>query len=133
MEVIYKILNGLYPSYLNDIIICCQARFLVPRFSTIRYGQKSVSYVSPVLWNTLDNDDIKLYYECTSDIKEGSYVYPMPNIRTIIRNNYVDDHWLDILQQSYYTTSRAYVECLLNSLPKEHLYVLLYILCVKSM
>ena len=66
-----------------------------------------------------------MYYECTSEIIEGSYVCPMPNIRPIIRNNYVDDHWLDILQQSHYTTSRAHVGCLLNSLPKEHLYVLL--------
>ena len=65
MEVIYRILNGLYPSYLNDIItveelqhLRCQARLLVPRFSTrpIRYGKKSLSYLSPVLWNTLDND-----------------------------------------------------------------------------
>ena len=63
MEVIYRILNGLYPSYLNDIItveelqhLRCQARLLVPRFSTIRYGEKSISYLSPVLWNTLDND-----------------------------------------------------------------------------
>ena len=59
MEVIYRILNGVYPSYLNDIItveelqhLRCQARLLVPRFSTIRYGKKSLSY----LWNTLDND-----------------------------------------------------------------------------
>ena len=44
MEVIYRILNGLHPSYLNDIItveelqhLRCQARLLVPRFSTIRY------------------------------------------------------------------------------------------------
>ena len=56
VEVIYRILNGLYPSYLNDIInvdelqqIRCQARLLVPRFSTIRYGKKSSSYLSPVL------------------------------------------------------------------------------------
>ena len=63
MEVIYRILNGLYPSYLNDIItveelqhLRCQARLLVPRFSTIGYGKKSLSYLSPVLWNTLDND-----------------------------------------------------------------------------
>ena len=62
MEVIYRILNGLYPSYLNDIItveeiqhLRCQARLLVPRFNTMRYGKKSVSYLSPVLWNTLDN------------------------------------------------------------------------------
>ena len=47
MKVIYMILNGLYPSYLNDIIVVitvdelqqlrCQTRLLVPRFSTIRY------------------------------------------------------------------------------------------------
>ena len=64
MEVIYRILNGLYPSYLNDVItveelqhLRCQARLLVPRFSTIRYGKKEIlSYLSPVLWNTLDTD-----------------------------------------------------------------------------
>ena len=63
MEVIYRILSGLYPSYLNDIItvdelqqLRCQARLLVPSFSTIRYGKKSLSYLSPVLCNTLDND-----------------------------------------------------------------------------
>ena len=67
MEVIYRILNGLYSSYLNDIIpvgelqqLQCQARLLVTSFSTIRYGKKSLSYLSPVLWNTLDND-IKQY------------------------------------------------------------------------
>ena len=48
---------------LNDIItveelqhIRCQSRLLIPRFSTIRYGKKSLSYVSPVLWNSLGND-----------------------------------------------------------------------------
>ena len=63
MEGIYKILNGLYPSYLNDIItveyikhLRCQARLLVPRVNTMRYGKKSLPYLSPVLWNTLDND-----------------------------------------------------------------------------
>ena len=62
MEVIYRILNGLYPSYLNDIItveeiqhLRCQGRLLVPRFNTMRCGKKSLSYLSPVLWNTLDN------------------------------------------------------------------------------
>ena len=62
MEVIYRILNGLCPSYLNDIItveeiqrLRCQARLLVPRFNILRYGKKSLSYLSPVLWNTLDN------------------------------------------------------------------------------
>ena len=60
-----RVLNGLYPPYFNDIITVdelqqlCQARLLVPRFSTIRYGKKSLSYLSPVLCNTLDND-IKL-------------------------------------------------------------------------
>ena len=50
MEVIYRILNGLYPSYLNDIItvgelkqLRCQARLLVLSFSTTRYGKKSLS------------------------------------------------------------------------------------------
>ena len=40
MEVLYTILNGLYPSYLNDIItvselqqLRCHARLLVPSFS----------------------------------------------------------------------------------------------------
>ena len=59
----YRILNGLYPSYLNDIItvdelqqLRCKARLLVPRFSIVRYGKKSISCLSPVLWNTLNND-----------------------------------------------------------------------------
>ena len=41
MEIIYRILNGMYPSYLNDIItveelqhLRCQSRLLMPRFST---------------------------------------------------------------------------------------------------
>ena len=62
MEVMYRILNGLYPQYLNNSItveelqhLRCQSRLSVPRFSTIRYGKKSLSYLSPVLWNTLDN------------------------------------------------------------------------------
>ena len=66
MEVIYRILNGLYPSYLNDIItvdelqqLLRQATLLVPMFSTIRYGKKTLSYLSPVLWNKL-YADIKL-------------------------------------------------------------------------
>ena len=61
VEVIYRILNGLYASYLNDIItvdelqqLRCKAR--LPRFSAVRYGKKSISYLSPVLWNTLHND-----------------------------------------------------------------------------
>ncbi len=68
MEVIYRILNGLYSSYLNDIIpvgelqqLQCQARLLVTSFSTIRYGKKSLSYLSPVLWNTLDDIKAKLW------------------------------------------------------------------------
>ena len=63
MEVIYRILNGLYPSYLNDIItveelqhLRCQYRLLIPPFSTIRYVKKTLSYLSPVLWNSLGND-----------------------------------------------------------------------------
>ena len=63
VEVIYRILNGLYASYLNDIVtvdelqqLRCKARLLVPRFSAVRYGKKSISYVSPVIWNTLHND-----------------------------------------------------------------------------
>ena len=62
MEAIHKILNTLKPSYMNDIItveelqqLRCQTRLLVPRFITIRYGRKILSYLSPVLWNTLDN------------------------------------------------------------------------------
>ena len=83
MEVIYRILNGVYPSYLNDIItveelqhLRCQARLLVPRFSTIRYGKKSLSYLSPVLWNTLDNETEQCI-DCiqeTIEIMEGSYM-----------------------------------------------------------
>ena len=63
MELIHRILNGMYPSYLNDIItvgelqqLRCQARLLVPSVSAIRYGKKPLSYLSPVLWNTLDNE-----------------------------------------------------------------------------
>ena len=62
MEVIYRILNGLYPSYLNDIItveelqhLRCRSRLLIPPFSTVCYGKKSLSYTSPVLWNSLGN------------------------------------------------------------------------------
>ena len=63
MEVIYRILNGLYPSYLNDIItveelqhLRCRSRLFIPPFSTVRCGKKSLSYLSPVLWNSLGND-----------------------------------------------------------------------------
>ena len=63
MEVIYRILNGLYPSYLNDIItveelqhLRCRSRLFIPPFSTVRYGKKCLSYLSPVLWNSLGND-----------------------------------------------------------------------------
>ena len=101
MEVIYRILNGLYPSYLNDIVtvdelqqLRCQARLLVPMFSTIRYGKKSLAYLSPFLWNTLDND-IK---QCNV-LNAFKKLCQMPNIKPMIVNTYVDDHGLDILHQ----------------------------------
>ena len=63
MEVIYRILNRLNPSYLNDMItveelqhLRYQSRLLITPFSTIRYGKKSLSYLSPFLWNSLGND-----------------------------------------------------------------------------
>ena len=63
VQRLQKLMEVIYPSYLNDIItveelqhLRFQARLLVPRFSIIRYGKKSLSYLSPVLWNTLDND-----------------------------------------------------------------------------
>ena len=69
--------------FINDIItveelqhLRCQARLLVPLFSTIRYGKKSLSYWSPVLWNTLDNDIKQQCIDCiqeTIEIMEGSY------------------------------------------------------------
>ena len=69
MVVIYRILNGLYSSYLNDIItvdglqqLRCQASPMLPMFSTMRYGKTSLSYVSPVLWNTLDNNINRAMY-----------------------------------------------------------------------
>ena len=78
------ILNGYYALSLNDIItvdelqqLRCQARLLVLRFSTIRYGKKSLSYLSPVLWNTFDNDikvcNVLTALICeTNEIMEGS-------------------------------------------------------------
>ena len=85
----------------------CQARLLVSKFGTIYYGKKSLSYLSPVLWNTLDND-IKLCNVLTVFKKRVKFwkhptcdwiLCSMPNIKPMIMNNYVDDHWLDILHQ----------------------------------
>ena len=59
MEVIYRILNGLYPSYLNDIItfeeiqhLRCQSRLLIPRFNTRPYTlwkEKSIIFVTSLM------------------------------------------------------------------------------------
>ena len=56
MEVIFRILNGLYPPYLNDIItvdelqkLRCQARLLVTKFSTIRYGKNSIIFITRLM------------------------------------------------------------------------------------
>ena len=75
VELIYRKLNGLYPSYLNDIIIIdelqqlrCKAKLLVPRFSTVRYGNKCISYLSAVLWNTLHNDIMSAERNITASI-----------------------------------------------------------------
>ena len=42
----------------NDVSCTPQRKLsmiLIQRFSTILYGKNSLSYLSPVLWNTLDN------------------------------------------------------------------------------
>ena len=59
MEVIYKILNGLYPSYLNDIIMLMTKNDCVKLGSwcqgLVQYVMDRTVYdlyVSLVLWNT---------------------------------------------------------------------------------
>ena len=59
MEVIYRILNGLYPSYLNDIItveelqhLRCRSRLFIPPFSTVRrtlWKEKSIIFVTSLM------------------------------------------------------------------------------------
>ena len=106
MEVIYRILNGLYPSYVNDIItveelqhLRCQSRLLIPRL--IRYGKKSLSYFSPVLRNSLGNAikqcDVLTAFKKRIKLWKGPtfklwIMCPMPNIKPMIMNNYVVDH-----------------------------------------
>ena len=63
MEV-YKCLNGLNPVYLNDLFKIKAVKYDLrnssileqPKFNTVKFGYKSVSYYGSKLWNQLPND-----------------------------------------------------------------------------
>ena len=63
MEMTYRILNGMYPTYLRDLIktketrdLRCCNRLEITRYVTVKYGKNSVSHLTPVLWNNMNND-----------------------------------------------------------------------------
>ncbi len=71
VEVLYKILNGMYPKYLDKYVnmkdngpydMRVSNKLLAPRFQTIKYGKNSLQYMSVTLWNILGN---KITSACT--------------------------------------------------------------------
>ena len=63
MEMTYRILNGMYPTYLRDLIknketrdLRCCKRLEITRYVTVKYGKNSLSHLTPVLWNNMNND-----------------------------------------------------------------------------
>ena len=63
VELVYRIMHGMCPSYLYDIVHRSDVNYLrlchamqIPKFKAITYGKKSLSYMAPVLWNSLTNN-----------------------------------------------------------------------------
>ena len=64
VELIYRINNGMSPSYLGNIIkhrevtkeFRSNNRIAIPKFRTVKYGKKSICYLASMLWNSLDNN-----------------------------------------------------------------------------
>ena len=54
----YKVRKGLTPDYIGELFNLANkgyslrnADFDIPRYSTIRYGKHSISYLGPYLWS----------------------------------------------------------------------------------
>ena len=64
MEMCYKIKNGLYPEYLDDLItdktvdynIRVRDNLCIPKFKTVTYGKNCLKYFVAFYWNKLHND-----------------------------------------------------------------------------
>ena len=64
MEMVFKILNNMYPRYLDkfvkfknvDINLRILCNLSLPKFHTVCYGKNSFNYMAPFLWNQLEND-----------------------------------------------------------------------------
>ena len=59
---VYKTLQNQNPVYLNKFITVNNNRYntrqplFVPRVSTVKYGQRSLRYMAPKIWNSLPED-----------------------------------------------------------------------------
>ena len=70
---IYKILNGIAPSYMQDLFVMNQSRYSsrrplnlhLPRVNQTTYGLNSFRYAGAKLWNSL-SEDIKSLENLTS-------------------------------------------------------------------
>ena len=64
LEVVFRILNGMYPGYLtsflslkdNALHLRSVKPLNVPTFKTIKYGKSSMRYIAPHYWNKSPND-----------------------------------------------------------------------------
>ena len=64
VTLMYKVRNGLAPDYIcelfsfkNKVYSLRNADFDVPRYSTVRYGKHSITYLGPYLWSRLSPSD----------------------------------------------------------------------------
>ena len=62
-ELAYRILNEIYPTYLSDFIQLKECRDLraiirlsLPKVNTVKHGKASLLHLTPMLWNSLNND-----------------------------------------------------------------------------
>ena len=60
----YKVRNGLAPDYIGELFNLAnkgyslrKADFDIPRYSTVRCGKHSSSYLGPYLWSRLSSSD----------------------------------------------------------------------------
>ena len=56
--IMYKVENGLAPPYIADLFVVTSSQynsnFTIPRFRTVAYGKRSLTYLDPVIWSKLD-------------------------------------------------------------------------------
>ncbi len=63
VEFVYKIVNDLSPTYINDIVKLSEnvynlrhvQQLCMPTFNRISYGKNRLGYKSSIIWNALDN------------------------------------------------------------------------------